>query len=423
MELDTGAEVSLISEELYRDKLAHVRLRNTSMVLKTYTECNDVTRRSHQSLGTVKDFQVTLALKPDQQPKFLQARVVPYARQSKVEAELECLQKQGVISPVKFSEWATPVVPVIKKKGGVRICGDFKVTVNPALCAEYYPLPHIEDLFASLAGGQRFSKLDLSHAYLQVPVSEKSHHYLTITTHKDDILVTGTDDVQHLKNLGAVLCRLEEFGLRVQQEKCEFFKSSLEYLGHTIDVAGLHKSPDKIQAIVNAPAPINVSQLRSFLGLINYYARFVPNLATMLHPLIALLHKSVKWNWSVECEEAFQEAKSQLTSKSVLTHYDPRLPIRLACDSSPYGVGAVISHVLSDGQEKPIAFTSRTLSKAEQNYAQIEREALGIIFGVRKFHAYLYGRHFILLTDHHPLTMILSPNKATPSMAAARLQR
>ncbi|XP_059413408.1 uncharacterized protein K02A2.6-like [Carassius carassius] len=527
MEVDTGAAVSLISSELYRAKLSHIRLRHTSIVLKTYTgevispegvikvrvklnkqsarlplyvvkgdtaplfgrewlrrirlnwrEIKTV-RAVHQTnektldsllkkyakvfsddLGTFNGFEATLNLKPGHQPKFFQARVVPYAIRPKVEAELDRLVKQGIISPVRFSEWATPIVPVVKKGGNVRICGDFKITVNPALCVEHYPLPRIEDLFASLAGGQRFSKLDLSHAYLQVPVNVNSRKYLTITTHKgmfsynrlpfgitsapsifqrgmeqvlqglpyvhcflDDILVTGKDDVHHLANLEAVLSRLEKFGLRVKPEKSEFFKSSLEYLGHVIDAAGLHKSPDKLRAIAEAPVPVNVSQLRSFLGLINYYARFVPNLATILQPLNAMLHKDIKWNWAPECEKSFQGAKAKLLTPSVLTHYDQRLPVRLACDASPYGVGAVLSHVMPDGQERPIAFASRTLSKSEQNYAQLEREALGIIFGVRKFHTYLYGRHFTLLTDHRPLTTILSPSKATPSMAAARLQR
>lgn len=192
------------------------------------------------------------------------------------------------------------------------ICGDFKVTPNPASCAEHYPIPRIEDLFASLAGGQRFSKLDLAHAYLQVPVQESSRKYLTITTQKgmfcynrllfgvtsalsifqrvmdqvlqglsnvhcflDDILVTGENDAAHLRNLDAVLGRLEQFGLQVQRDKCEFFRDLLEYLGHVIHRKGLHKSPEKLKAIAEAPALTNISQLRSFLGLINYYGRFV----------------------------------------------------------------------------------------------------------------------------------------------------
>ncbi|KAI4872550.1 hypothetical protein NFI96_003106 [Prochilodus magdalenae] len=197
----------------------------------------------------------------------------------------------------------------------------------------------------------------------------------------DDILITGQDEAHHLRNLEAVLSRLGKVGLRVQKEKCEFFKDSLEYLGHTIDSVGLHKSDDKIKAIVEAPVPTDTTQLRSFLGLINYYARFVPNMSTLLHPLNALLHKGVKWKWSRECDKAFKKAKEQLSSKSVLTHYNPSLPVILACDASPYGVGAVISHRLLNGEERPIAFASRMLSKAEHNYAQIEKEVLGKYLG------------------------------------------
>ena len=221
----------------------------------------------------------------------------------------------------------------------------------------------------------------------------------------------------------AVLGRLEEYGLHLKQEKCLFFQESVEYLGHIIEAAGLHKSPDKVSAIVEAPAPCDVSQLRSFLGMLNYYGRFIPDLATVLQPLNELLNKGKKWQWTLACQSAFQKAKALLVSQEVLTHYNPELPLCLVCDASPYGVGAVLSHIMPDGTERPIAFASQTLSKAERNYAQIEREALAIFFGVRKFHQYLYGNKFTLLTDHHPLTSILSPVKSTPLMAAARMQR
>uniref|UniRef100_A0A3B1K3V1 Reverse transcriptase/retrotransposon-derived protein RNase H-like domain-containing protein n=1 Tax=Astyanax mexicanus TaxID=7994 RepID=A0A3B1K3V1_ASTMX len=173
---------------------------------------------------------------------------------------------------------------------------------------------------------------------------------------------------------------------------------------------------------MDAPAPDNVSQLRSFLGMLNYYGRFIPDLGHLLKPLNELLNKERKWQWTSVCALAFQKAKALLVTQEVLTHYNPELPLRLACDASPYGVGAVLSHVLPGGEEKPIAYASRTLSKAEQNYAQIEREALAIVFGVRKFHQYLYGNTFTLLTDHRrsPLSV---PVKSTPSIAAARMQR
>ncbi|XP_026065967.1 uncharacterized protein K02A2.6-like [Carassius auratus] len=368
----------------------------------------------------------------------------------------------GILTRVEWSEWATPIVPVIKKgkAGDVRICGDFKVTINPALHAVQYPLPRIEDIFASLSGGEHFSKIDLAQAYLQMEMDEKSKKFLTINTHKglyqynrlvfgiasapalwqramdqvlqgipgtqcylDDIIVTGKDDSDHLQNLQRVLMRLCEYGLRANKEKCEFFKSQISYCGHVIDKDGLHKSQDKIEAVLKAPHPQNVSQLRSYLGLVNYYHKFLPNLSTVLHPLNALLQTKTQSKWSDSCEQAFQETKRLITSDVVLTHFNPSMPIRLACDASPYGIGAVLSHKFPDGTEKPIAFASRSLTTAERNYAQIDREALSLVWGVKKFHHYLYGQRFTLITDHQPLVSIFNVRKGVSAMASARLQR
>ena len=178
-----------------------------------------------------------------------------------------------------------------------------------------------------------------------------------------------------------------------------------------------------MEAIVNAPIPENPQQLRSFLGVVNYYAKFISNLASLVNPLNRLLHKDAIWQWDATCQMAFQNAKEALTSSPVLMHYDPALPVSLATDASAYGVGAVISHTLPDGSERPIAFASRTLTSSESHYAQIEKKALSIVFGVKRFHTYLYGRQFILLTDHKPLCTIFGPKKGVPPLAAARLQR
>uniref|UniRef100_A0A673ZPX2 ribonuclease H n=1 Tax=Salmo trutta TaxID=8032 RepID=A0A673ZPX2_SALTR len=239
----------------------------------------------------------------------------------------------------------------------------------------------------------------------------------------DDLLITGKDEQEHLRNLNATLQRLKEYGLRVRKDKCEFFRPSVEYLGYVIDSSGLHKAPSKVKAVVEAPSPQNVSQLRSFLGLLTYYAKFVPNLANMLKPLHELLNKTKQWKWTDRCEEAFKKAKTALAQSEALTHFNPNLPIQLACDASPYGVGTVVSHIMPSGEERPIAFASRTLSKAESNYAQLEREALAIVFGVKKFNQFLFGRRFTLLTDHRPLTSIFGPHTSIPSLAASRMQR
>ena len=324
---------------------------------------------------------------------------------------------------------------------------------------DVYPLPNVEEMFAVMSGGANFTKLDLTNAYQQMELDEKSRDLVTINTHQglyqyirlpfgifsapavfqrtmdtilqgldkvvcyiDDILLIGVDDDDHLRTLEVVLHRLQQHGITVKKEKCTFMSKSVEFLGYNIDVQGLHTTPDKLNAILKAPYPINVWQLRSFVGLLNYYNRFIPNLASILHPLHNLLKHHGKWKWTTSCSNAVDEARRRLVLSDLLVHFDPQLPLKLDTDASAYGLGAVISHTCKDGKERPIAFASRTLSKSEVNYAQLEKEALAIIFGVKKFHKYLYGKHFVLNTDHKPLTTILSPCSAVPTLAAARLQ-
>ena len=197
----------------------------------------------------------------------------------------------------------------------------------------------------------------------------------------DDILVTGGTEKEHLERLGEVLRRLQAHGVRMKLSKCSFLKSSVEYLGHRVNAEGLRATPEKMRAIDQAPQPKNVQQLRSFLGLLNYYRKFLPNLATIIRPLNDLLQKGRKWVWSSECTQAMKTAKQLLTTSNLLTHYDATLPLKLAADASQYGLGAVISHVLPDGVERPVAFASRSLSSSERNYSQIDKEACPGVWG------------------------------------------
>lgn len=203
-----------------------------------------------------------------------------------------------------------------------------------------------------------------------------------------------------MKHLEEVLKRLKSHNLRVNREKCVFFQHSVSYLGHVVDAEGIHPMQEKCEAIAKAAVPTTVTELRSFLSLLTYYGKFIPNLSTLIAPMTVLLQKYVKWEWSPLCQKSFEEAKKQLLSNRVLVHYDPEIPLILAYDTSPVGVGAVISHKMPDANEKPVAFASRMLTKAEKNYSQIEKEALGLVFGVVKYHEYLFGRKFTLITDH-----------------------
>ena len=408
----------------------------------------------------MKDLKAKVEVKSEARPRFFRARAVPLSQRAAVISDIERLVESKILSPVRHSDWATPIVPVVKDDGSLRICGDFKVTVNPVLITDQYPQPRREELFACLAGGKRFSKIDLASAYLQMEVEEDSKQYLTINTPKglfqynrlpfgiasapaifqraietvlqgipgtlvyqDDILITGSDHESHLRSLHMVLERLQQQNLRVKAQKCVFFASKITYLGHQIDEKGVSTVQDKVNGIMQAPVPKNVSELRSFLGTVNYYGSFIPDLATKLASLNQLLQKGTKFHWSKDCQAAFQSVKQCLCTAPVLAHYDPKIPLVIACDASPCGIAAVLSHRHKDGLEKPIAYASRTLTPAEKNYAQVDREALAIVYGVKKFHEYLYGQKFILVTDNRPVTHIFSPKKCTPSIAAARIQR
>ena len=412
-----------------------------------------------EELGTVKGIQVAIHVEPEARPRFCKVRPVPHAIRARLDRELERLQREDIIQPVEFAEWAAPVVPVVKRDGTVRLCGDYKLTVNRVAKVDSYPLPRVEDLFAQLSGGQTFTKLDLAHAYQQLVVDEPSRKYLTVNTHKglfeykrlpfgvasapaifqrtietilqglphtcvyiDDILVTGSTEAEHLQNLDRVLSRLKSAGIRLKKQKCAFMQPYVEYLGHQISAEGLKPAAEKVRAIVDAPTPNDITQLKSFLGMLSYYSKFLPNMATRLAPLYALLRKQSEWQWGPVQAKAFQQAKDLLMSSDLLHHYDPEKPVVVSCDASPYGVGAVLSHRSEDG-ERPIAFASRSLSAPERRYSQLDKEALAIVFAVKRFHQYLFGRRFTILSDHRPLKYLLGETRGIPTLASARVQR
>ena len=208
-----------------------------------------------------------------------------------------------------------------------------------------------------------------------------------VIVYLDDILLSSATESEHIQLVDQVLECLEKAGLRARKEKCQFFVSSVTYLGHKIDREGLHSLPDKVKAIQEAPSPTTIQELRAYLGLLTYYNRFLPNMSTVLSPLYKLLQKSTKWQWTTEQNKAFSASKELLTSSCLLVHFDPKLSLTLACDASAYGLGAVLAHKYPDGSERPIGYASRSLSRAEKNYSQIEKEGLACVFGINKFHS------------------------------------
>ncbi|KAL0879388.1 hypothetical protein ABMA27_003149 [Loxostege sticticalis] len=381
------------------------------------------------NLGKIPNYQGHLNLRPNTQPIFIKPRRVPYALKSKVDEEIERLCTQGVITKIDHSEWGTPIVPVVKPNGSIRLCADYKVALNKVIEDEQYPIPIIEDIFSEMNGGELFCTLDISQAYIcthkgtfkvnrlmfGVKVTPNLWQKFMDRTLQgidgvkcffDDIIIQGSCEKELLQRLKEVLDRLKENSLRVNKDKCHFFQKSIKYLGHTIDKHGLHKCQEKVNAIANTERPTNVNELRTFLGMANFYNKFIPNLASITSPMNELLKSGVNFNWTMKCEKSFQKIKK---------------PLVIATDASPTGLGAVLSHRLQDGSERPIAFASRTLSKSEKNYSQIDKEATAIYWGLKKFFHYCYGRKFILVTDHKTLTAIFHPHKTLPTMSTMRL--
>ncbi|XP_037566386.1 uncharacterized protein K02A2.6-like [Dermacentor silvarum] len=500
----TRAQVSVVSEETFRRTFPSCRLERSSVMLKGYTgelspvqgslpatvrlgnhECRDVlyvvpghcpslmgrdwmkglgielrnvmdvkavtsveglvaeyASVFDDALGAFKGVSAKIIIEDNVKPRFFKARPVPFAMIDRVNEELMRMERVGVMRPIKTSEWAAPIVPILKRIGQIRICGDFKVTLNPVTVPEKYPIPRVEDMFSRLSGGEKFSKLNLKDAYLQVQLDEASRKLVTINTPKglgrwenllqglthvvvyfDDVLVAGRDDQDHLTNLGLVLSRLKQAGLKLKLDKCTFLERQVQYLGHVVTAAGFQPNPEKVEAVLKAPRPKDVKALQSYLGLVNFYRTFLPGLSSVLHPLNELLVAKVPWEWREDHERAFQRSKELLVSAAVLAHYDPKKPVVLVCDASPYGVGAVLAYREDSGAERPIAFASRSLATAERNYSHLDKQALALMFGVTKFRKCVWGREFEAITDHKPLLGLLAPDKRVPEMRSPRIMR
>ena len=315
-----------------------------------------------RDVGTIKGYKAIIRLRQGTKPIFKKSRSVAYALQPALELELNRMQQEGILEPVERSEWATPLVIVPKSNGKLRVCGDFKVTINQCVETKTYPLPTTDDIFARLAGGRIFTKLDLSQAYLQLPVDDDSKDLLVINTPKglfrynrlpygvsvapaifqsvmdrilhnlpvacylDDILISAPTVEEHDVLVEKVLQRLQDAGIHLHQEKCHFGQRQVEYLGHLIDATGIHPTNNKVRAIKEAPVPSDITQLRAFVGLLNYYGKFIPQVATHMTPLYKLMEKDHKWLWSAECQDAFLKCKELLTCEAVLAHYDSAKP-------------------------------------------------------------------------------------------------
>lgn len=420
---------------------------------------NDFPEVFSDKIGKYKH-KIKLHLKPNSKPVYCQKRPVSYAMRPKIEEELQRLENLQIIQSIDYSDWSAPIVPVRKANGNLRICADYSTGLNECLESNEFPLPTPEDIFSEMAGNQFYSHIDFSDAYFQLELDDESQELLTINTHKglykmkrlgqgvkpasgifqkvlnkvfsglknvksfiDDTVAFTKTVEEHIELLTEIFRRLKKYGFTIKFEKCKFLETSVKYLGFIIDQNGIHPCPEKVETIQNLPQPENVSQLRSLLGSINHYSKFIPKMKQIRAPLDELLKKGKNWEWSNQCKHSFDKFKEILSSDLMLTHYNPSLPIVVSADASSEGLGCTIRHQFPDKSMKVIQYASRSLTPAEKNYSQIEKEGLALIFAVTKFHKYIFGRRFILETDHKPLLSIFGSKKGIPVHTANRLQR
>jgi transposase InsO family protein len=362
---------------------------------------------------------------------------MPYYRLAPAELQ-ECEERVdemlqlGLVRP-SCSPYASPVLFVKKKDGTLRMVIDYR-RLNKITISDRFPIPRIDDLLDKLKGAKVFTSLDLLSGYHQVRLRQEDipktafktpfglyeflvlpfgltnapatfqrlmnevfHDFIRegfVVVYLDDVLIYSKTEEEHLRHLGRAFGRLREHALFAKLSKCNFCQTELKYLGHIIGEKGLQVDPDKVKVIEEWPDPKNAIDVRKFLGLANYFRKFIQNYSMVAAPLTQLTGKGA-WKWGEEQQEAFRSLKSALLSSPILTMPDVQKPFTVVCDASDYGVGAVL---LQEG--KAVAFYSKKLNDAERNYCATERELLAVVYALTEWRCYLLGKPVTVITDH-----------------------
>ena len=412
-----------------------------TVILTTLLKFSDVFNESLGQTQVISHRINTSDAAPIRQPP----RRLPYAFREEAQSQVRDMLEQGVIQP-SASPWASPIVLVKKKDGKYRFCVDYR-KLNSVTQKDAHPLPRIDDLLDSLHGSVMFSTLDLRSGYWQINMHPNDREKTAFATpdglweflrmpfglsnacatfqraleivlsgltfdtclcYFDDIIIPSNSLEQQCERLSAVLTRFRQHNLRVKASKCCFGADRVSYLGHIVSSEGVHTDPAKIQAVSQLDSPVTVEQVRSFLGLVGYYRRFIPSFASLSAPLVALTKKGSKFQWGEPQNNSFNELKKYLCTAPILAYPQFDQPFVLQTDASDKGLGAVLTQFDCNRKERVIAYASRSLSNCEKNYSATEKEALAIVFAVEHFRVYLLGRTFTLITDHSALQWLHS---------------
>lgn len=393
-----------------------------------------------------------ISVRSDVTPSIQPARCVPLAIHDKLKSKLDEMELQGIIQKVnKPTDWVNSLVIVVKKNGDLRLCID-PVRLNSAIKREHYPIPTADNIAARLSGMKYFTVMDMKDGYLQVKLSQASSDLTTFNTpfgrykfcrlafglssapevymrmnneifgdlpgigiYFDDIIISGSTLLEHDRNLLNVLERARQNNIKFNINKMQFRQSTVKYMGQVFSQKGISPDQNFVQAVTESKVPENKTELLRVLGMAKYLAKFIPNMSKLTAPLRELTRENVPWTWSTIHENSLKNLKQAIVQAPVLKYFNPNEEVIIQCDASKDGLGACILQ-----NEHPVIFASRSMTKSEQLYAQIEKELLAITFAVEKFHYFIYGRHAIVQSDHKPLESIFKKDLCN---APARLQR
>ena len=432
----TITENSLPSE-LVQFEEGYLSDKETREIKTLIDEFADIFSKNSDDIGKT-DFIHKIKL-TDENPFKSRAYRIPQAQKKIVEDEIEKMLRTGVIKKSN-SPWSSPVVLVKKKDGSIRFCVDYR-KLNSKTIKDNYPMPYIDETLEGFIGKTHFSSIDLISGYWQFLMDPESQQFTLFVTHKgtftflrmpfglcnagatfqrameemceelpnssayiDDVVTASDNFGNHLKDLRKVFEKLRAAKLKVKPSKCKFGCSEIKFLGFIVSKSGISVCQSRSETIENYPRPKTPKQIQKFVGLINYYRKFIKDFSTLASPLTRLTKKKVPFEWSEECEVAFKTMKQCLINPPILVYPDYNKKFKITTDASNVGLGAILSQEDDEGLDRVIAYASRKLKPAEVNYSTTEQELLAIIYATEKFRPYIFGRNFELVTDHRPLT-------------------
>ena len=421
----------------------HISDEQKQLIFAMLNNTQNAFSKDDSDIGEAKVAPHTIELS-NKTPIWQKPRQFPTPINKEIDKQCSDLLSNDIIE-YSNSRWSSPIVPVRKRDGSLRMCVDYR-KLNSVTKTDNFPMPNLSEAIYGAHNAKFFSKLDLIRGYYQIPVEEQSRQYTAFSTahnhyqfkrlsfglknsgiafqkcmqqilsdfcfnnvivYIDDILIMSRTFEEHLDLVGKILHTLMSNGIKVKIDKCELFKRSVQFLGHLIGETGIRKSPEFIQKIIDYPKPKTVTDLRKFLGLINFQRKFVNNCSSIAKPLSCVTNgpKKKVLIWSDEMNESFDQLKSALAEEVSLSfpdYSDNASKLELFVDASGTGAGGCLQQWQCDSY-KTIGYSSMTFTTAQRKYSTIERELAAIRWGIKSFRAFLFGVSFILYTDHKPL--------------------